>query len=60
MRLPSKQQLEYHGSRWAWVPGLALLAYLVFPSSATNVEPLAVGALADRDVVAPFTFPVNK
>ena len=60
MRLPSRQQLEYHGSRWAWVPGLALLAYLVFPSSATNVEPLAVGALADRDVVAPFTFPVNK
>ncbi|HYL54056.1 MAG TPA: HDIG domain-containing protein [Gemmatimonadales bacterium] len=60
MRLPSKQQLEYHGSRWAWVPGLALLAYLVFPSSATNVEPLAVGALADREVVAPFTFPVNK
>ena len=60
MRLPSKQQLEYHGSRWAWVPGLALLAYLVFPSSATNVEPLAVGTLADREVVAPFTFPVNK
>ena len=60
MRLPARPQLGYHGSRWAWVPGLALLAYLVFPSSATNVEPLAVGTLADRDVIAPFTFPVNK
>ncbi|HEV2749276.1 MAG TPA: HDIG domain-containing protein [Gemmatimonadales bacterium] len=60
MRLPTRAQLAYHGSRWAWVPGLALLAYLVFPSSATNVEPLSVGTLADRDVVAPFTFPVNK
>ncbi|PYP00021.1 MAG: hypothetical protein DMD61_05600 [Gemmatimonadetes bacterium] len=60
MRLPTRAQLGYHGRRWAWVPGLALLAYLVFPSSATNVEPLAVGTLADRDVIAPFTFPVNK
>ncbi len=60
MRLPTKQQLEYHGSRWAWVPGLALLTYLVFPSSATNVEPLSVGTLAKHDVIAPFTFPVNK
>ena len=60
MRLPTREQLGYHGSRWAWVPGLALLAYLVFPSSATNVAPFAVGTLADRDVIAPFTFPVNK
>jgi len=61
MRLPTKEQLRYHGSRWAWVVGLALLGYLVFPSSATNVAPLlAPGAVADRDVIAPFTFPVNK
>jgi cyclic-di-AMP phosphodiesterase PgpH len=61
MRLPTNEQLRYHGSRWAWVVGLALLAYLVFPSSATNVAPLLEpGAVADRDVIAPFTFPVNK
>src|SRR5439155_1945800 len=46
---------------WAWVVGLALLAYLVFPSSATKVAPLLEpGSVADRDVIAPFTFPVNK
>src|SRR5881628_409924 len=61
MRLPTKEQLRYHGSRWAWVVGLALLAYIAFPSSATNVAPLLEpGAVADRDVIAPFTFPVNK
>jgi putative nucleotidyltransferase with HDIG domain len=61
MRLPTREQLRYHGSRWAWVVGLALLNYVVFPSSATNVAPLlAPGAVADRDVIAPFTFPVNK
>src|SRR2546430_16293628 len=61
MRLPTREQLRYHGSRWAWVVGLALLAYIVFPSSATNVAPpLEPGAVADRDVIAPLTFPVNK
>jgi len=60
MRLPTKEQLRYHGSRWAWVVGLATLAYVVFPSSATNVEPLVVGTPAEHDVIAPFTFPVNK
>src|SRR5713226_3660586 len=61
MRLPTREQLRYHGSRWAWVAGLALLAYIVFPSSATNVAPLLEpGAVADRDVIAPLTFPVNK
>src|SRR5438105_6286744 len=40
--------------------GLATLAYVVFPSSATNVEPLVVGTPAEHDVIAPFTFPVNK
>src|SRR5437016_3827205 len=60
MRLPTREELRYHGSRWAWVVGLATLAYVVFPSSATNVELLAVGTPAERDVIAPFTFPVNK
>src|SRR5213594_719799 len=61
MRLPTREQLRYHGSRWAWVVGLAVLAYIVFPSSATNVAPLLEpGAVADRDVIAPLTFPVNK
>src|SRR5690349_16193828 len=60
MQLPTKEQLRYHGSRWAWVVGLAMLSYLAFPS-ATNVAPLLdPGAVADRDVIAPFTFPVNK
>jgi putative nucleotidyltransferase with HDIG domain len=61
MRLPTREEVRYHGSRWAWVPGLAVLAYVVFPSSATNVAPLLdPGAVADHDVIAPFTFPVNK
>jgi len=60
MRLPTKEQLRYHGSRWAWVVGLATLTYVVFPSSATNVELLVVGTPAEHDVIAPFTFPVNK
>ncbi len=50
-----------HGPRWAWVLGLAVLAYAAFPSSATDLAPLLkIGALADRDVVAPFDFVVNK
>jgi cyclic-di-AMP phosphodiesterase PgpH len=60
MRLPTTAELRYHGSRWAWVGGLALFSYFAFPSSATNVAPLAVGAPVDHDVIAPFTFPVNK
>jgi len=61
MTLPSREQLRYHGTRWAWVPGLALLTYLAFPSSANNVAPLLdPGAVAEHEVIAPFTFPVNK
>src|SRR3989442_10123822 len=61
MNLPSKEQVRYHGVRWIWVPALALLTYLAFPSSASNVAPLLEpGSVADREVVAPFTFPVNK
>lgn len=61
MRLPSKERARYHAERWAWVVGLALLAYLAFPSSAIDVAPLLeAGKVADRDVMAPFTFSVNK
>ncbi len=61
MRLPTKEQVRYHGTRWVWVVGLAVLANVAFPSSATNVAPLlAPGAVAERDVIAPLTFPVNK
>ena len=61
MRFPSKERARYHAERWAWVVGLALLAYLAFPSSAIDVAPLLeAGKVADRDVMAPFTFSVNK
>lgn len=54
-------RLRFHGSRWAWVGGLAILAYFAFPSSATDVGPLLQpGAVAQTDVVAPFNFVVNK
>jgi len=61
MNLPSREQVRYHGVRWAWVPGLALLVYMAFPSSASNVAPLLEpGGVAEHEVIAPFTFPVNK
>src|SRR3979490_33774 len=65
MRPPSKEQLRYPGSRWAGGGvGVVVLRLAVSPgspSSATNVAPLLKpGAVADRDVIAPFTFPVNK
>jgi hypothetical protein len=53
--------VRYHAARWAWVVGLALTAYLAFPSSAIDFAPLLEAKkVADRDVVAPFTFSVNK
>jgi cyclic-di-AMP phosphodiesterase PgpH len=61
MTPPTRQQVRYHASRWIWVVGLATLAYLAFPSSASNVAPLLKpGVVAEREVIAPFTFPVNK
>ncbi|HEU5261577.1 MAG TPA: HDIG domain-containing protein [Gemmatimonadales bacterium] len=61
MKLPSKEQVRFHGSRWAWVVGLATLTYVAFPSSASNLAPLLKpGAVAEREVIAPFTFPVTK
>lgn len=61
MTLPPMEQVRYHGARWAWVFGLALVANVAFPSSAADVAPLlAPGARADREIVAPFNFVVNK
>lgn len=61
MRRPTADDVRYHGSRWAWVPGLALVAYLVFPTSTTDLVPLLEpGVIAEREVVAPFNFVVNK
>ena len=61
LSLPSRERVRYHAERWAWVGALALLAYLAFPSSAIDVAPLLeAGKVSDRDVIAPFTFSVNK
>jgi cyclic-di-AMP phosphodiesterase PgpH len=61
MRRPTAAELRYHGARWIWVLILAVLTYVSFPSSATDLAPLLrIGALADRDVAAPFDFVVNK
>ncbi|HUL04437.1 MAG TPA: HDIG domain-containing protein [Gemmatimonadales bacterium] len=59
--LPSRERVRYHAERWAWVLGLAVLAFVAFPSSAIDVAPLLqAGRVSDRDVIAPFTYSVNK
>jgi putative nucleotidyltransferase with HDIG domain len=61
MRRPTPQEVRYHAARWSWVVALAVLAYIAFPSSATDLAPLLkIGVLADRDVAAPFDFVVPK
>ena len=61
MKLPTKQQVRYHGARWWWVVALAALADAAFPSTAGNQAPLLdPGAVSEREVIAPFTFPVAK
>ncbi|HXQ29231.1 MAG TPA: HDIG domain-containing protein [Gemmatimonadales bacterium] len=61
MRLPTRDELRYHAERWAWVPALAILTFLAFPSSAVDVAPmLEPGKVAPRDVIAPFTYSVSK
>jgi cyclic-di-AMP phosphodiesterase PgpH len=53
--------LRYHSARWVWVPFMALVAHVAFPSSAADVAPLLEpGARADKEVIAPFNFVVNK
>ncbi len=61
MKLPTQERVRYHTARWLWVPIMALAAHLAFPSSAADVAPLLEpGARADKEVVAPFNFVVNK
>lgn len=55
------RRVGYHAARWWWVLVLAAIARLAFPSAgpdaATLLEP---GDVAPRDIVAPFSFVVNK
>src|SRR6266480_2429053 len=61
MKLPSREKVRYHVARWLWVPALALVVQFAFPSSAADVAPLLEpGARADKEIVAPFNFVVNK
>ena len=61
MKLPTQENVRYHLVRWVWVPALALVAYVAFPSGSADVAPLLEpGAQSDKDVVAPFNFVVNK
>ena len=61
MNLPTKDEVWYHAARWAWLAGLAVLAYVAFPRSTTDLAPLLEpGAVAKRDVVAPFNYVVTK
>ena len=61
MKLPTQEQVRYHVARWIWVPALALVAHVAFPSGGADVAPLLEpGARADKEIVAPFNFVVNK
>src|SRR5216683_2072295 len=61
MKLPTREKIRYHATRWVWVPFLALVAHASFPSGAADVAPLLEpGARSDNEVTAPFNFVVNK
>src|SRR5713226_1035176 len=61
MKLPTREKIRYHATRWVWVPFLALVAHASFPSGAADVAPLLEpGARSDNEIVAPFNFVVNK
>ncbi len=61
MKLPTQEHVRYHVARWIWVPALALVAHVAFPSGGADVAPLLEpGARADKEIVAPFNFVVNK
>src|SRR5881409_2490892 len=61
MKLPTREKIRYHATRWVWVPFLALVAHVSFPSGAADVVPLLEpGARSDKEIVAPFNFVVNK
>jgi len=53
--------VRYHSARWVWVVALAAVARVAFPTIGRDVAtPLEPGAVAPRDMVAPFSFVVNK
>jgi len=61
MTLPNQEIVRYHLVRWVWVPALALVAHVAFPSGSADVAPLLEpGARSDKEIVAPFNFVVNK
>jgi len=61
MNVPTRDRVRYHAARWIWVPFMALVAHAAFPSSAADVAPLLEpGARADKEIIAPFNFVVNK
>lgn len=51
----------FHLARWGWVLVLAAVARVGFPTIGRDVAtPLEPGEVAPRDMVAPFSFVVNK
>jgi putative nucleotidyltransferase with HDIG domain len=61
MNVPTREQVRYHAARWIWVPALALITHVAFPSSSADVAPLLEpGARATEEIIAPFNFVVNK
>ena len=53
--------VRFHLARWLPLAGAALVGYLVFPPPAVVVTALPqVGQIADRTVVAPFSFETRK
>jgi len=61
MKLPSQEHVRYHLVRWVWVPALALVAHVSFPSGGADVAPLLEpGARSEKEIIAPFNFVVNK
>jgi cyclic-di-AMP phosphodiesterase PgpH len=61
MNVHTRDRVRYHAARWIWVPFMALVVHAAFPSSAADVAPLLEpGARADKEIIAPFNFVVNK
>ena len=55
------RRIGFHSGRWVWVLGLAAVTVVAFPRGGSDVAPfLEAGDVAERDVVAPFSFVVNK
>ena len=55
------RRIGFHAGRWVWVLALAAVTVAAFPRGGSDVAPfLEAGDVAERDVVAPFSFVVNK